>query len=733
MSGNDIITDMKNKTFLAASVFLAFCACASAAEDFTRYVNVFIGTEYNGHTFPGACRPFGLVQASPDTGRGNWGYTAGYRYSDRQIIGFTQDHLSGTGCTDLGDLRIFPYRNAEANAEKLQSAFRKETEFATPGYYRVYLDDVKVQAEISATERAAIYRFRYDGDGPALLLVDTQYSPGDYWNDDKRVQSTEESWNSRERSMRGHVFVKSWCDRDWYFALESDHDWQGVRTLGMREPEKGKRYAIEFKDVKPGDIVSVKVALSTVSTDGALANLRAEIPGWDFDGVREGAKAEWNKLLSKASITASEDRKIAFYTSLYHLYVQPNDITDATGEYRGGDGRVRTAEGGRYFSTLSTWDTYRAAHPFYTILTPEYVDTFVNTMIESQKTVGYVPIWTLWGKDNQCMIGTHSIPVMVDAYLKGFRGFDPEAAYAAIKASVTKDAPGRSKGRFDLLDKYGYYPNDVIKHEAVSRQLEVAYDDSCVARLARALGKDEDAAFFERRSKSYVNVFDRETGFMRGRDSSGAWRKDFSPFKLGNDFTEGNSWQYSWHVMQDPEGLVALMGGKEKFGAKLSSLFDQSEDEELTGKVQDVSGLIGQYAHGNEPSHHVIYFFQYADMPRRTAELVREVFDRFYLNKPDGLCGNDDCGQMSAWYVFSAMGFYPFDPCGGDYVIGAPQVDEVSLSVGSGKVFRMKANNLSAKNKYVKSATLNGKPLDGFVIRHADIMAGGELVFEMGE
>ena len=714
------------------SCLVAFSA-AVAAEDFTRYVNVFIGTEYNGHTFPGACRPFGLVQASPDTGRGNWNYTAGYRYNDRQIIGFSQDHLSGTGCTDLGDLRILPFRDDDRGGENLKSAFRKETECAAPGYYAVYLDDVRVQTEITSTERVAVYRFRYDGAGKAQLLVDTQYSPGDSRNDDTRVQATEETWNAGARTMRGHVFVKSWCDRDWYFALESDHDWQAVRTLGMRAPEKGHRYAIEFRDVKPGDTVTVKIALSTVSTDGAFANLRAEVPGWDFDAVREGARTAWNELLSRASVKASEDRKIAFYTSFYHLYVQPNDITDVTGEYRGGDNRVRTAAGGRYFSTLSTWDTFRAAHPFYTILTPEHVDTFVDSMVESCRAVGYVPIWTLWGKDNQCMIGTHSVPVIVDAYLKGFRGFDAEAAYAAVKASVTHDAPGRRKGRFDLLDTYGYYPIDIIDHEAVSRQLEVAYDDACVARFARALGQDEDAAFFEKRAKSYVNVYDAGTGFMRGRDSTGEWRRDFSPFKLGNDFTEGNSWQYSWHVMQDPAGLIALMGGREKFAAKLSSLFEQSEDEKLTGRVADVSGLIGQYAHGNEPSHHVIYFFQYAGLPRRTASLVREVFDKFYLNKPDGLCGNDDCGQMSAWYVFSAMGFYPFDPCGGDYVIGAPQVDEVSLSLPGGRSFRMVARNLSEKNKYVKSVKLNGRPLDGFILRHADVMAGGTLEFEMCE
>ena len=722
------------------SLRLAFAAIAAAAaisaaaeEDFTKYVNLFIGTEYNGHTFPGACRPFGLVQASPDTGRGNWNYTAGYRYNDRQIIGFSQDHLSGTGCTDLGDLRIMPFRADDMGGENLKSAFRKETEKASPGYYSVYLDDSRVNVEITATERCAFYRLRFDGEGPANLLVDTQWSPGDSWNNDKRVQKTDEAWNERERSMRGHVHIRSWNNRDWFFALESDRAWQGVRTLGMRSPEKGKRYAIGFRDVRPGDTVLVKIALSTVSTDGAAANLAAEIPGWDFDAVRAGAKAAWNALLSRAAVEANDDRKTAFYTSLYHLYVQPNDITDVTGEYRGADYRVRLAEEGRYFSTLSTWDTFRAAHPFYTILTPEYVDTFVSTMIAHRKVAGCVPIWTLWGSDNQCMIGTHSIPVIVDAYLKGFRGFDAEEAFEAVKASATTVPKGRIKADWDVLDKFGYYPTDIVKGESVSRLLEVSYDDGCIAAFAAALGKEDDAAFFAKRAQNYRNVYDAETGFMRGRDSKGAWRDGFSPFKLGGDYTEGNSWQYSWHVMHDPEGLVALMGGKEKFGARLASLFEQSEDEKLTGRVQDVSGLVGQYAHGNEPSHHVIYFFQYAGMPRKTAELVRTVFDKFYLNKPDGLCGNDDCGQMSAWYVFSAMGFYPFNPCGGEYVLGAPQVESVTLSLAGGKKFTMRARNLSAKNKYVKSVTLNGRSLDGFVIRHADIMAGGELVFEMCE
>ena len=431
-------------------------------------------------------------------------------------------------------------------------------------------------------------------------------------------------------------------------------------------------------------------------------------------------------MLGRVAVEGDAAQKTSFYTALYHLYIQPNNLADVGAT--------------PFHSTFSCWDTFRAAHPLYTILVPEQVDGFVNSMLEQGRRTGFLPVWTLWGKDNQCMIGTHSVPAIVDWFLKT-RGrgaaVDWEAAYAQVKDSLTVKHDHRRKERWDLLDKYGYYPFDEIKGESVSRTMECAYDDWCAAQFAAALGKTEDAAFFSKRAGNWSNVLDRTIGFVRGRDTKGSWRDPFDPFRLGhgagtaNDFTEGNAFQYTWHVMQDPTGFIAAMGGKEEFVKKLDSLFTQPQKTEGAGFVLDVTGLIGQYAHGNEPSHHVAYFYPFAGRPDRTAEVVREVFDKFYLPKPDGLCGNDDCGQMSAWYVFSAMGFYPFNPCGGDYVIGAPQVPKVIVALPGDKKFAIVAKNFSKENKYVKSVTLNGKPLNGFILRHADVMAGGELVFEM--
>ncbi|MBR2941144.1 MAG: glycoside hydrolase family 92 protein, partial [Kiritimatiellae bacterium] len=482
--------------------------------------------------------------------------------------------------------------------------------------------------------------------------------------------------------------------------------------------------------------------------DAAKANLAAAADG--FDAARQAARRAWTDVFSRALVTGTDDQKRNFYTALYHLCLQPNDISDA-------------AEGRPFYSTFSCWDTFRAAGPLYTVLMPERAAAFVDSLLAQGKITGYLPIWTLCGVENQCMIGTHSIPMIVDWFLKSEEalsrplrnaeksssaagGQEPasplywESAYRQIKDTLTKAHPGRTKENWDLYDKYGYYPFDKIRGESVSRTYECAYDDWCAGVMAEKLGHKEDAAFFFKRASNWKNVFDPSVGFARGRDSQGNWRTPFSPFALGhdnrraNDFTEGNAWHYTWHVMQDPEGLIAALGGRVKFAEKLASLFVQPEKTDDSGFVADATGLIGQYAHGNEPSHHAIYFFPYVGRGDLTAKYVREVFDRFYLPRPDGLCGNDDCGQMSAWYLFSAMGFYPFNPCGGDYVLGAPQVPEVVLEVGKRTPVRfvITARNLSKENKYVKSVTLNGKPLAGFILKHADILAGGTLVFEMG-
>ena len=719
-------------------IFLAvICVCPTvlhgAETDFAKYVNPLVGCAENGHTFPGACCPFGLIQASPDTGNGTWTYCSGYMYLDKAIWGFSQTHLNGTGCPDLGDIQLQPF-TGPIERENYHSAYDKKTQQASPGYYAVTLADFGVDVELTATPRVALHRYTYRKPGPARLLVDLQYGIVSNKNAIQQHILASESKFEDDCTLSGHNQAKAWVTRHYYYVIKFDRPCTARKQLPAQKGEKAARYVLDF-DLKPGDALQVKVALSTVSVEGAKKNLAAETPGWDFAAARKQARAAWNELLGRAVIEGTQAQKENFYTSLYHLFIQPNNIADVDGRYRGADDQALTAPDKNYYSTLSLWDTYRAAHPLYTILTPERVDSFINTMIAHQKAQGYIPIWTLWGQENHCMIANHSVPVIADAYLKGFRGFDAEAAFQAIKTSLTVK---HQKSDWDVYAKHGYLPFDIIKGESVSRVLEYVYDDYCMAQLAKALGKKADADFFAKRAENYKNVFCKQTGFMRGRDSQGNWRTPFDPMKLnhgensGFDYTEGNAWQYTWHVQHDPQGLIALLGGPDAFADKLSTLFKLPSKVEGVGFVLDVSGLIGQYAHGNEPSHHVAYFFAYAGRPWKTQELVRQIVDTQYKNYPGGLCGNDDCGQMSAWYLFSAMGFYPFNPCNDGYVFGAPQLPRVTLHLAQGRTFTVEANKLSAANKYVERVTLDGKPYTGVKLAHADIMRGGRLVFEMG-
>jgi predicted alpha-1,2-mannosidase len=720
---------------LALLSLVSACTCPfkCAEDDFTQYVNPFIGGADNGHTFPGACYPFGLVQASPDTGNCTWTYCSGYMYLDEKIWGFSQTHLNGTGCPDLGDVQLQPFTGS-VERENYHSFYKKETQHAKPGWYAVTLEDFGVDVELTASPRVAFHKYTYRDPAPARLLVDLQYGIVSGKDALRKHILASDVTVEDNYTISGHNQARAWVTRHYYYVVKFDKPYAAIRQLPAQEGEKAPRYVLDF-DLKPGETLQVKVALSTVSVDGAKKNLAAEVPHWDFAKVRAEAKAAWNGLLARAEVEGTPEQKENFYTSMYHLFIQPNNIADVDGRYRGADDKVLTAPGGAYYSTLSLWDTYRAAHPLYTILTPERVDGFIDTMIAHQKAQGYVPIWTLWGKENHCMIANHSVPVIADAYLKGFRGFDAEAAFQGIKTSLTVNHP---KSDWDVYTKYGYLPFDIIKGESVSRTLEYVYDDYCAAQLAAALGKSEDAAYFAKRAENYRNVFDPETGFMRGKDSKGAWRTPFDPVKLnhgessGYDYTEGNAWQYTWHVQHAPEELVKLIGGPDATAQKLDTLFTMESKVEGAGFVLDVSGLIGQYAHGNEPSHHTAYFFNYAGRPWRTQEIIREIFDTQYKNKPDGLCGNDDCGQMSAWYIFSAMGFYPFNPCNDGYVFGAPQIEKITLRLPKGRTFTVEAKNLSKENKYVQSITLNGKPFPAMKLAHADIMAGGALVYEMG-
>ena len=711
---------------------------ALVPEDYSRWVDPFVGTSATGHTSPAACVPFGMVQAGPDTIGADglwWHYCSGYRYEDGRIVGFSQTHLNGTGGIDLGDLLVLPF-TGEVGNDNYSSKFRNVTEQASPGWYAVRLDDFGVVAEVSAAEHSAIYRFTYEKGGSAHLLVDTLYGLSLRQHNTAKSVVADVHIDGKT-GLSGTIRRPGWVSREIAFAIRFDRPAVAHRAIPpRRDGETAPRYVFDF-DTKDGERLSVKVALSAEGgVEAAERNLAAEIPEWDFDAVKGVAQAKWNEVLSMATIEGTDEQKKNWYTSLYHLFIQPNNIADAGAK--------------PFYSTFSCWDTFRAAHPLYTILAPDKAAEFVDSMLEQGRR-------------------THSIPVIVDWFLKevGEKSSSSRkeekihsptptlnsnsywlAAYAQIKDTLTKPHKGRIKERWDLLDKYGYYPFDEIKGESVSRTMECAYDDWCAGVMAAKLGErgtgngelDEslkaDAKFFFKRSENWRNVFDPSIGLVRGKDTKGNWREPYDPYALGhgagkdNDFTEGNAFQYTWHVMQNPQGLVKAMGGRESFVRKLDSLFVAPSKTEGMGDLVDVTGLIGQYVHGNEPSHHVIYFYPQVGHPEKAAERIREVFDKFYLPKPDGLCGNDDCGQMSAWYIFSAMGFYPFNPCGGEYIIGAPQVAYAKLKVESGE-FKVVARNLSCENKYVKSVTLNGKPITDWKIRHSDIMRGGELVFEM--
>ena len=726
-----------------AGILAAVLACAAGAyAGQVDFVDPLVGTAGTGHTFPAACVPFGMVQAGPDTGYGDWAHCSGYIYGDKTICGFTQTHLNGTGCPDLGDVRLLPFRGEKPEP----IAFDHADEIATPGYYSVVLKPSAVRVEVAAAAHAAIYRMTALADGELKLLVEPRsmfYNPPEFpgVKHTNLASERERTDDGNVRGLSGAYRTKCWVEREVGYAVRFDRP---ARDVG------GNVYAFELKKGEPL-LVKVGLAAGNGAVGGrplpnrAKKNLAAEIADWGFEAVREAARTKWNEMLSVATIEGSEDQKTNWYTSLYHLFIQPNNIADV-GEKP-------------FYSTFSCWDTFRAAGPLYTILAPGKAAEFVDAMLEQGRRTGFLPIWTLWGEDNQCMIGTHSVPMIVDWFLKGERGIGNgergigngergignwergigywEDAYGQIKETLTQRHHGRNKERWDLYDKYGYYPFDEIKGESVSRTLECAYDDWCAGVMAEKLGFKDDAAFFFRRASYWKNVFDPSIGLVRGKDSQGRWRAPYDPYALGhgagraNDFTEGNAFQYSWHVMQDVPGLVAAMGGREAFVRKLDALFSAPSKTEGMGEVLDVTGLIGQYVHGNEPSHHVIYFYPQVVHPEKAAERIREVFDKFYLPKPDGLCGNDDCGQMSAWYLFSAMGFYPFNPCGGEYIVGAPQVEKVTLRVGDGKPFTVVARNLSKENKYVASVTLNGKPVADWKIRHSDVMRGGELVFEM--
>lgn len=714
--------------------YLMIAACALplatfAQESYTQYVNPFIGAADNGHTFPGACVPFGLIQTSPVTGAVGWNYCSEYIYKDSRIWGFTQTHLNGTGCVDLGDILVMPV-TADKNRKDYRSSFRKETESARPGYYTVMLDEPGVKAELTATTHAAYHRYTYQKADSAGVLIDLQHGPS--WNEKQyhsRVLACEVNWEN-DYTLSGHIRSNVWVTKDVYFVMTFNLPMKRMTNLPLQDTERGNKMLLSF-DVKPGETLEMKVALSSTSVEGAERNMQAELPGWGFDKVADAADKHWNSYLSRIDVEGTPDEKTNFYTAFYHTLIQPNNIADVDGTYRNAKHELAKAEGGEYYSTFSCWDTYRAAHPFYTLLVPDKVDAFVRSMVAQAEVQGFLPIWALWGQETYCMVGNHAVSIVAEAYHKGFRGFDAERAFAAVRNTQT--VSHKLKSNWEDYMKYGYLPADKTPAESVSSTLESVYDDYAAADMARLMGKKEDAAYFARRADFYKNLFDPTTKFMRPRNSDGSWKTPFNPSDLahaessGGDYTEGNAWQYTWHVQHDVKGLIRLMGGEKPFLAKLDSLFTMK----LKSSLADVTGLIGQYAHGNEPSHHITYLYALAGRPERTQELVRQIFDTQYLNKPDGLCGNDDCGQMSAWYMLSAMGFYPVDPVSAQYVFGAPQLPKFELRMPNGKTFTIEAQGLSKENKYVDKIYLNGKLYKKNYIGHSEIVKGGKLVYIM--
>lgn len=704
--------------FLFAIVLFQGCSKKEEATDFTQFVNPFIGTDGTGHTFPGACLPFGMVQPSPDNVDIGWDYTSGYQYKNPEILGFSQTHLSGTGINDLGDVLLLPF--VENKVENFKTVYNKKTEKASPGFYTVTLND-SIKVNLTATERVAFNQFVYPTN-KAKLLVDIQHGLR-FLTDSLVIESKVSIENNN--TISGYCHNKNWVERKYFFTLTFDTPFLNATELPKKPKEKAPRYILDFE--LKNKMLQAKIAFSTVSIEGAKNNLKTELPHWDFGQTVANAKEKWNDYLSKIEIEAPLKQKQIFYTSLYHLFTQPSNIADVDGQYRGADDKIAKTPNGEYYSTLSLWDTYRAANPLYTILVPERVNGFINTMLLHHKAAGYLPIWTVWGQENNCMIGNHAIPIITDAYNKGFKGFDVNEALKAMIETTTKNHPNND---WDLYNKYGYYPFDKIDNEAVSRTLESGYDDYCVALLAEKLGNKAVAKTYYKRASYYKNLFDKETGLMRGKDTNGNWRTPFEPLKptspMNNpgDYTEANAWQYSWASTQhDITGITNLLGGKEQFTKQLNTFFTLNGEKDNRHLGQE--GMIGQYAHGNEPSHHISYLYAFSNEPEKGRKLITQIYNQFYNNIPNGITGNDDCGQMSAWYILTTLGFYPVNPATGDFVFGMPQVKKATLHLKDNKKLIVVS---SGNSKY--TIKLNEKNSVKNSISYSQIMNGGTLTFE---
>jgi predicted alpha-1,2-mannosidase len=740
-----------DSVLLAALFLLASCPLAMSAEPspaLVDYVRPMVGSCGEGNTYPGPTAPFGMVQFSPDTDKLEYHTASGYEYSDPTIMGFSLTHLSGTGIPDLGDFLFMPQIGPpqltpgaqDMPHQGYQSPFSHDDEEASVGYYRVKLHKPGVMVELTAADRAGILRMTFPKSDQASILTDLSHTlTGKRWKVVwSRVRVEDAS------TITGFHLVNGWAkERYLYFAARYSRPFDRCRIYSdgslvvyntfrfrsrLEAAGQNLQFVADYKTAKD-EVIMIKAAVSAISTENALKNLDAEIPDWDFARVRRETREKWERELGKIQVEGSQLQKEIFYTAMYHAFTTPNVYQDVTGEYRGWDQNVHQAKDSANYAVFSLWDTFRAEHPLLALIqAPRDADMINSLLAHYDQSVDHLlPMWSFSGNETWCMIGYHAVPVIADAYLKGVKGFDPERAFAAMKTT----AMNPDYDSIAAYAKLGWVPCDK-ENESVSKTLEYAYDDYCIAQMAKALGKQADYEYFTKRAASFKNLFDPSVGLMRGKDSQGRWRTPFDPhlYVRGGDFTEGTSWQYSWFVPQDVPGLIGLMGGREKFAEKLDGLFTFNGNR--SQGMTDVQGRIGEYWHGNEPCHHVIYLYCYAGQPWKAQQRLHEVMKTQYGNQPDSLTGNDDCGQMSAWYIFTAMGFYPVCPAADYYVIGSPSLKKAEMHLSNGKLFTMSAESLSDKNIYVQSVRLNGKPWNRPFLPYAELKDGGQIVFTMG-
>lgn len=729
VASNIMVKSKMSKTtiiYLLLSISLAMHAskaestdCNSDACDknnLTQYVDPMIGSGGHGHVFVGANVPFGFVQPGPTEHTRGWDWCSGYHYSDSVLTGFAQTHLSGTGIGDLGDISLLP----AADASSHEATFSHHNEIARPGYYAVTLNGSGIRVELTASARVAMHRYSFPADKQRAYII-LNLKEGIGW--DRMTQCAIHSDPSPTRELSGYRFSSGWAKSQQVFFCA-----QFSRPVTVQLNNGDSVAVLTYEN--NGEPMIVKIGLSAVSEANAKNNIEAEIPQWDFDATAAKADKAWNDELGKIKIKSDDIHRLRnFYTCLFHTMIAPSVFCDVNGEYRGADGNVHHGDFTNY-TTLSLWDVYRAAFPLYSLIQPERERDFALTFLNIYRQQGKLPVWHLMGNETDCMVGNPGVPVLTDIALKGF-DVDNRAVLEAAKASQMKDERG-----LGLLKKFGYIPCDLDSiNETVSKGLEYAIADWCVAQLAKKLGDADDYKYFTKRSKSYKDFyFDKKTGFMRGRTTKGTFNEPFNPFHAvlsNNDYTEGNAWQYTWLVPHDVHGLIKAFGGETPFITKLDSLFIVHGDLG-TEAPPDISGLIGQYAHGNEPSHHILYLYAYAGQPWKAAPRLRDVMDCLYRDSIDGLCGNEDVGQMSAWYVLSAIGLYQVEPAGGRYVFGTPLLDKTVINVGNGKTFKITAIGNSNENIYIQSATLNGRVYTKSYIDYKDIRQGGSLEFVMG-